>query len=508
MDNRRYEDLITRAQFGYAYCVLIEDEAGKAKDFKFLEVNKAFTRIFASRESMIVNQTAKAVIADGMIHNDKTLESLKKLCYSAGNHAFEYYYVPAGKWMLIQVTSSLLKHFSVTVWGITKNIKAAEFTLLKQSSFQKMIVDISTDFIRTDSNSLAIVLNRALRMVGEFFGVDRAYIFDYDWVQNVCNNTFEWCAPGISPQISALQGVPLTMIPYWVDTHKAGNYMYIEDVQKLSPEDGLRQILEPQEIKSLITLPLMNDNICMGFVGLDSVTRYHSYSDKEQILLKLFAQLLVNVGNRIALEKNLTAEKNNAEAASKAKSEFLANMSHEIRTPLNGVIGFTELLLNTELNPHQEQYAQNVVTSSYNLLGIINDILDFSKIEAGKLELDPIRADIIEVVERAADIVKVKISQKGLELLLDIPPDLPRYALVDPLRLSQILVNLLSNAEKFTEKGEVELKVSCKNRKDEQAILQFSVRDTGIGMSSNQQRVIFKAFSQVDSSATRRFGGT
>ena len=207
-------------------------------------------------------------------------------------------------------------------------------------------------------------------------------------------------------------------------------------------------------------------------------------------------------------EATLLIAKQESDSANKAKSEFLANMSHEIRTPLNGVIGFTDLLLRTPLSKIQQQYAKNVNTSGHSLLGIINDILDFSKIEAGKMELDWIKADVIELAELTSDIVKYNASQKNIELLLNIQLDIPRYATIDPTRLKQILVNLLGNAVKFTESGEVEFKVTFTKTDETVGEFIFSVRDTGIGISEEQQKQLFKAFSQADSSTTRRFGGT
>jgi PAS domain S-box-containing protein len=208
------------------------------------------------------------------------------------------------------------------------------------------------------------------------------------------------------------------------------------------------------------------------------------------------------------VEENLQMAVKAAEAASKAKSEFLANMSHEIRTPLNGVIGFTDLLQSTPLSAVQHQYVQNANISGHTLLGIINDILDFSKIEAGMMDLEIIKTDIHELISQSADIIKYAADKKGLELLLNIDSEMPRFASVDAVRLKQILANLMGNAVKFTEKGEIELKVDYEKITRQKGKFRFSVRDTGIGITSENQTKLFKSFSQADSSTTRKFGGT
>ena len=199
-----------------------------------------------------------------------------------------------------------------------------------------------------------------------------------------------------------------------------------------------------------------------------------------------------------------------ADEANKAKSEFLANMSHEIRTPLNGVIGFTELLLNTNPTETQKLYIEKAHTSADHLLDIINDILDFSKIEAGKLEIDEVLTDIIELSEKVFDVVKQSAGKKNIELILNIHKDVPQYAIIDPVRLRQVLVNLLGNAAKFTKEGEIELSLGFKKDQKKKNIGEFffAIRDTGIGISADQKSRLFKVFSQADSSTTRKFGGT
>ena len=218
--------------------------------------------------------------------------------------------------------------------------------------------------------------------------------------------------------------------------------------------------------------------------------------------------IFIDVTNSMLIDKAIK-DKEIAQASNKAKSEFLANMSHELRTPLNGILGFTDLLIKTNLNNVQKKHMITINQSARSLMEIVNDILDFSKIEASKLKLNIEEHNLIDMLNQIIELISFEANRKNLDLKLIIENDVPTYVLVDVLRLKQVLINLLSNAVKFTNEGSIILKVSIRKQiKENENILRFAVKDTGIGIKAENLSKIFKAFSQEDNSATRQFGGT
>ncbi len=395
----------------------------------------------------------------------------------------------------------LLQLFSEILVNLISR-EEANIIIKQKSEIEKFTSEIFSDFIQVNIQNIQEVAPKTLEKLGRFLQVEAAFLIQLGAEQDF--QIYKWSLiPRNVPQQIALEDHA------WFSKQVNKGVLSIDNLEDLPDEAELeKNDLKALGVKSMIAVTLRNKNQTIGVIGFQMFGSYRRWTGADADMLISFSNFMAEVLFKVEREKELIQARNLAEAASKAKSEFLSNTSHEIRTPLNGMIGFTELLRNTKLSKIQLEYVENAIISANTLMGVINDILDFSKIESGKLELDIVHSDIIQLVEKSSDIVKIMASQKGLELLLNIQPDAPRYAYIDPIRLKQIMVNLLSNAVKFTTEGEVEICLKFKEIDEFEGQFTLAVRDTGIGIRDEDKSKLFKAFSQADSSVTRKYGGT
>ncbi|SNS57815.1 PAS domain S-box-containing protein [Ekhidna lutea] len=364
-------------------------------------------------------------------------------------------------------------YFDGAVRNITKE-KEAEQALMKYAEMQRILINLSTKYIDLPLEEVEQAINDSLKELGEFVGADRSYVFDFDKEGGVCSNTFEWCANGISPEIHNNQNLPLDIMPELVNAHLKGDPMIVDDVRKLKKKD-FKELLEAQSIRSLITMPMIHNKECVGFVGFDWTRKYHKAVEKEVLLLELFSEMLVNIRIRSHNERELHKLFSKTIEQNQRLKDFSYITSHNFRSSVANLVGLLTII---EDDPGNKEYFEMLKSTALKLnlaIDAINDLLNFEK-DISMLEKEEI--NLLDVVNDVILLNRKSATEKNIELIVDIPKTLTLRIL--PAYLQSILHNLITNAMKYgVTEDQRKIKISAKKESKE---VFLTVADQGRGI--------------------------
>ena len=404
-----------------------------------------------------------------------------------------------------EVIHSQGQQYLLTVMVNVSERKRAEAELARLSVIQRELIRLATDFINVPTVRQDAAIDESLATMGQLIAADRAYLFAYDHAAGTMHNTHEWCGPGVAPEIANLQAVPCALLPGWVEAHGRGEALHIPSTALLPADGFLRQMLEAQGIRSLITLPLMQGDACLGFVGFDSVRHERVWRDEEVALLRVLAGLYANFQARRDAERqagqlreNLIHARDAAQAGAQSKSLFLANMSHEIRTPLNAILGNAQIMESECRHCATGARLSSITRSGDHLLELLTDLLELVRNDAGTVTLAPVDFDFHQMMEDVRLMFAGHPDAGGLTFEPSIAPDVPQFLYADKGKLRQILVNLVGNAVKFTTGGQVRMVAQLLSSDGPDGMMvAVGVEDTGCGIAAAELGRIFDVFEQV-----------
>ena len=405
------------------------------------------------------------------------------------------------------------KRYLLSVFADITARKRAEQALARLSEIQRELMCLATEFVNVPLERQDMAINQSLATMGRLIHADRAYLFFYDFPAGIACNTHEWCDEGISPEKENLQAVPLSFMTEIVATHQRGECVQITSIAAMPDDSPLKGSLAAQGIQSLITLPLMLEKECVGFVGFDAVRCERCWENDETALLHVLAELYAHFESRRKMERatqdlqrRLTQARDTAEEAAHAKSLFLANMSHEIRTPLNAILGYAQIMTHEcqEQACPKVKMLTSITRSAEHLLALLTDLLELVRSDAKEIKLALSVFDVYQAIEDVRLIFMKHPAAHDLSLAVSFDPHVPQFICSDSGKVRQVLVNLVNNAIKFTEQGGVRLSVSVlPNEQADALTIGVDVEDTGCGISSDEQAHLFELF-YTHSGVTRK----